>query len=88
MITLENLKFHEMIVMQTKIIKSTNPQFNNIKGRIIDETKSTFVLSTTKGLKKFPKQQNQWEFQLNGAKITLNGKMISKKPEDRIGMKK
>jgi len=65
MITLENLKFHEMIGMQTKIIKSTNPQFNNIKGRIIDETKSTFVLSTTKGLKKFPKQQNQWEYLLS-----------------------
>ena len=77
-----------MIGMQTKIIKSTNPQFNNVKGCIIDETKSTFTLSTTNGLKKFPKQQNQWEFQLNGAKITLNGKMISKKPEDRIGMKK
>ena len=88
MITLENLKFHEMIGMQTKIIKSTNPQFNNIKGCIIDETKSTFTLSTTIGLKKFPKQQNQWEFQLNGAKISLNGRMISRKPEDRIGMKK
>ena len=88
MITLENLKFHEMIGMQTEIIKSTNPQFNNIKGRIIDETKSTFILSTTNGRKKFPKQQNQWEFQLNGAKISLNGRMISKKPEDRIRMKK
>ena len=88
MITLENLKFHEMIGMQTKIIKSTNSQFNNIKGCIIDETKSTFTLSTTIGLKKFPKQGNQWEFQLNGAKISLNGRMISKKPEDRIVMKK
>jgi ribonuclease P protein subunit POP4 len=88
MITLENLKFHEMIGMQAKIIKSTNPQINNIKGSIVNETKSTFILSTNKGLKKFPKQQNVWEFQLNGAKISLNGKMISKKPEDRIGMKK
>ena len=88
MITLENLKFHEMIGMQTKIVKSTNPQINNIKGRIINETKSTFVLSTTNGLKKFPKLQNEWEFELNGRKILLNGRMISKKPEDRIGMKR
>ena len=55
MITLENLKFHEMIGMQTKIIKSTNPQFNNIKGRIIDETKSTFTLSTTNRSEKISK---------------------------------
>ena len=71
MITLENLKFHEMIGMQTKIIKSTNPQFNNIKGCIIDETKSTFVLSTTKGLKKFPKQQNKLTFINRGQKSTF-----------------
>ena len=88
MITLENLKFHEMIGMQTKILKSTNPQINNIKGCIVNETKSTFVLSTTKGLKKFPKMQNEWEFELNGRKILLNGRMFSKKPEHRIVMKK
>ena len=72
----------EIIGLKTRVLNT------KIKGRIIDETKNTFLIETDdKKLKTVIKGSNEFEFCLNGRKITINGKQMSLRPEDRIKLK-
>lgn len=57
-------------------------------GKIIDESKSTIVLSTGKGEKKLAKRNHWFEFKVDGARVRIDGALIEKRPEERIKMKK
>ena len=85
MITSENIKSHEIIGLHTTIIESSNLQLKGLNGSVVYETKNTFMLKTKNGLKTLPKLSNKWEFQINKSKITVNGLIMHKKPQDRIG---
>ena len=76
----KNLINHEMIGLIVKVIKSTDPMKTNMTGKIIDETKNTFVLANGKIL---PKKECVFEFDIN-EKVLLDGKTIMKRPEDRV----
>jgi len=43
------------------------------------------MLETINGLKTIPKLFNKWEFQINKLKIVMEGLIMRKKPQDRIG---
>ena len=87
MITSENIVNHELIGLDTTVITSTNPQIVGLSGKIVDETKSMFVLETGNGLKSIPKSISQWEFELDGKKITLNGVSLLRRSYERVGVK-
>ena len=76
----ENILFHEMIGLNVKVIESTDPKRIGTKGKIIDETKNTFVLENKKII---PKKECKFEFDL-GEKIVVEVKKILKRPEERI----
>ena len=79
-----NLINHEMIGLKIKVIESTDPMKTNMTGKIIDETKNTFVLEDGKVL---PKKECIFEFDIN-EKVVIDGKKIIKRPQDRIMVKK
>ena len=79
----KNLINHEMIGLIVKVIKSTDPMKTNMTGKIIDETKNTFVLANGKIL---PKKECVFEFDIN-EKVVIDGKNIIKKPQERIMVK-
>ena len=85
MITSENIKSHEIIGLHTTIIESSNSQLKGLNGIVVYETKNTFMLKTKNGLKTLPKLSNKWEFQINKLKIVMEGLIMRKKPQDRIG---
>ena len=85
MITSENIKLHEMVGLHATIIESSNSQLKGLNGIIVYETKNTFMLETINGLKTIPKLFNKWEFQMNKLKIIVEGLIMRKKPQDRIG---
>ncbi len=85
MITSENIKLHEMVGLHATIIESSNSQLKGLNGIIVYETKNTFILETINGLKTIPKLFNKWEFQMNKLKIIVEGLIMRKKPQDRIG---
>tara|TARA_B100001167_G_scaffold162256_1_gene110193 strand:+ start:62 stop:319 length:258 start_codon:yes stop_codon:yes gene_type:complete len=85
MITPENIKSHEIIGLHTTIVESANSQLKGLNGIVVYETKNTFMLETTNGLKTIPKLFNKWEFQINKLKIVVEGLIMRKKPQDRIG---
>ena len=66
-----------------KVVKANNSAIIGIEGLIIDESKNSFKIETSKGVKTILKKGAI--FMINGKKI--KGDHILKRPEDRIGMK-
>jgi len=87
MITADNITSHEFIGLNTKIVKSTNPQVIGLNGRVLNETKSMFTINTDKGIKSIAKHTNSWEFSINNKDIVVEGSKITKRPFDRLGAK-
>lgn len=87
MITTENITLHELIGLDTEITQSSNPQSIGLKGQIIDETKSMFVLRTKDGIKKYPKENSIWRFSFDNNETVLNGNILTKRSYERIGVR-
>jgi ribonuclease P protein subunit POP4 len=87
MITTENIIRHELIGLETSVMRSTNLQIMGLHGKIVDETRSMFVIETHTGVKHVPKENSVWEFSLNGSMSTVDGKSILKRSYERIGVK-
>jgi ribonuclease P protein subunit POP4 len=87
MITTENITRHELIGLEITILESNNSQVVGLHGKIIDETKSMFTLETSTGIKHMPKVNSMWKFNLNGVTSIVDGKSISKRSYERMGVK-
>lgn len=85
MITIENIKIHEFVGLDTEIIKSTNQEFVGLSGTIVDETKSMFSINTESGIKHIPKSINGWKFSLSDGDVIVDGSDIAKRSFDRLG---
>jgi RNase P/RNase MRP subunit p29 len=73
----------EFIGKNIKITKTKNKTLQNTEGKIIDETKNTFTIKTQNKSITIMKDNN--EFEINNQKI--EGRKITKRPEDRIKIK-
>ncbi len=87
MITKENLFIHELIGLEATVVKSNNEQTIGISGKIIDETKSMFFLNTKNGIKKIPKENTDWKFTFGKNESIVNGNLLAKRPQERLGEK-
>lgn len=75
----------ELIGSALRIIHSTNPGVENLKGKIVDETKHTFkILTNNKEEKTILKKGTI--FKINGKNV--EGDQILHRPEERIKFKK
>jgi ribonuclease P protein subunit POP4 len=88
-ITPKNLVRHELIGLEVKIEKSTDPTQIGLKGRVIDETYNTLKIETKEGKEKIvPKANSIFIFTLpSGEKVEVEGKLLVARPEDRIKKK-
>jgi ribonuclease P protein subunit POP4 len=73
----------EFIGKKIRIINAKNKTQQNIEGKIIDETKNTITIKTQNKTVNIIKKENIME--INGQRI--DGKKITKRPEDRIKIK-
>ena len=87
MITIENISKHEFIGSHTEITDSTNSEVIGLNGRIVNETKSMFIINTENGVKSIAKSNNSWKFSVQGKDVVVDGSKIAKRPFDRIGGK-
>jgi len=87
MITQENLFMHELIGLEAKVMKSNNKQIIGISGKIVDETKSMLSLDTMNGIKKIPKENSEWKFSFDNNESVVNGNLLTKRPQERLGGK-
>ncbi len=58
-----------------------------LNGKIINETKHTFEIITTKNQRKKITKSQQLIFTINNKKIAVEGKLLQLKPEERIKLK-
>lgn len=74
---------HELIGEEIEVVEATNSNLQGIKGKIIDETKSTI-----KVLKQDNREvillKNTITFKILGTGEIILGKEIMKRPEDRL----
>ena len=87
MITQENILLHELIGLEAIVVKSNNEQITGISGKVIDETKSMLFLNTTKGIIKIPKESAKWKFSFDKNESIVNGSLLTKRPQERLGAK-
>lgn len=87
MITKENLLIHELIGLEAMVVKSNNEQITGISGKIVDETKSMLFLNTINGIKKIPKENSEWKFSFDKNESIVNGNLLTKRPQERLGGK-
>ena len=59
----------------------------NTTGRIIDETKNTFVIKIFNKKKRILKKGNIFEFTLKNKQVTVDGSELIMRPEERIKLK-
>lgn len=88
MITPQNVFRHEFIGLTVEVIDSNHEGYVGLQGRIIDETRNTIKIDTGKGEKTIPKENVIFLFTLpEGEKVSIDGKVIIARPEDRIKKK-
>lgn len=85
--TPENLPRHELIGLDAEVVESTDPSRTGIDGRVVDETQNTLLIETSEGEKTVPKEESVFRFRLEDLKVRVNGKLLSGRPEERIGKK-
>ncbi len=74
---------YEYIGSEIEVVHSDHEAYMEITGKVIDETKNTFVIRDEED-KMIPKEGNRFEIRLNDRWITLDGSSIAYRPEDRI----
>jgi len=76
---------HEFIGLEVKVAKSANSDCVGIKGRVIDETRNTFVLMRNGIEKRVIKETSIFHFIYpDGTIVEIDGKFLVGRPEDRL----
>lgn len=87
MITKDNIASHELIGLQAQIVDASNKQIVGFAGKVVDETKFMFTLSTQNGLKRFPKDYVIWKFFFEQDQATIDGAKLAKRSYERMGVR-
>ena len=74
-----------MIGLIMEVEESSNRDMEGLRGRIVDETRNTFVIETEQEEKRIPKTGNMFIFVLeDGTRARIRGDKLLARPEDRI----
>ncbi len=83
---IKDLPQEELIGLIMEVEESNNRDMEGLRGRIVDETRNTFVIETEQGEeKRIPKSGNMFIFVLeDGTRARIRGDKLLARPEDRI----
>ena len=82
--TAKNILRHELIGLECTVVKADNKSQIGISGKIVDETRKTIVIESSKGLRTIPKQGSVFRMKLPKETADVPGNLLIAKPEDRI----
>lgn len=83
-VTADNILVHELVGLQVKIIESSDPTLENIKGIIVFETKNMISIRTNGGVKQIPKlAAKKIELHMQSGACFISGSSLIGRPEDR-----
>jgi ribonuclease P protein subunit POP4 len=76
---------HELIGLETKVVRSSNPHVVGIAGRVVDETRNTITILHKGKRKVVIKDTSFFDFVIpDGIVVEIDGEVIVGRPEDRI----
>ena len=76
---------HELIGLKAKVVRSSNPGYLRICGRVIDETQKTFKILHKGKEKVIVKETAVLQFTLgDGSLVEIDGKVLVGRSEDRV----
>lgn len=89
------LIYHELIGLEVKVIRSTNPVFIGTLGRVIGETKNMLIIENSQSReKKIPKADSEFLFRIpaelsekgrrSDTFVKIQGNLLLSQPENRI----
>ena len=74
----------ELIGEEAEVVEAKNQSYLGLQGRIVDETKSTFVLETKEKKQHKTLLKNSLTLKLKKSGQILVGEQLKKRPEERI----
>ncbi|MEM2901599.1 MAG: ribonuclease P protein component 1 [Candidatus Bathyarchaeia archaeon] len=87
-ITARNLLRHELIGLKVRVKDSTDPGLKGLKGEVVDETMKTLTIRKGERKLMLPKSNTRFAFSINGREVTVEGKVLAGRPEERLKVKK
>lgn len=76
---------NEFIGLNAKVMKSTNPNYVGISGKVISETRNTLVIRHENEDKVVVKNVAVFHFTMpDGTIVEVDGNIIQGRPEDRV----
>jgi len=76
---------NEFIGLNAKVVRSTNPNYVGITGKVIDETRNTLVIRHRNEDKVVVKNVAVFYFTMpDGTIVEVDGNVILGRPEDRV----
>jgi ribonuclease P protein subunit POP4 len=83
--TPENLARHELIGLYVRVETHSDPGLVGLSGRIVDETRNTFLLETGRRVLRLAKKNAGLIFTLpEGQRVRIDGRVLISQPENRI----
>ncbi len=87
-ITPKTLIYHCLIGLKVKIVQSSNSQYLNLSGKIVDETKNTLIIKNEVKEMRIPKKNSVFQFYLSeNYAVEVKGVLLLGRPEERIKKK-
>ncbi len=84
MITPRNIVKHELIGLKCSVVESSDPTLTGLTGIVVDETRNMLHIEVEGKVKKVPKEHCVFLFYIEDNEVTVEGKRILARPEDRI----
>jgi ribonuclease P protein subunit POP4 len=76
---------HELIGLEIKVVRSSNPHAVGIAGKVVDETRNTVTILHKGKRKAIIKDTSVFDFVMpDGTVVEIDGRVIVGRPEDRI----
>jgi len=85
MIVAPSLLQHELIGLETRVIRSLNRSQIGIRGKVLDETQKTLTILHDNKEKRIVKETSTFLFTLpDKTVVKVDGKVLIGRPEDRV----
>jgi len=83
-LTPRNIVKHELIGIEVKVIRDSNPINQSISGKVIDETRNTLIIKQGSLTRRIAKKEAVFYFRLHDSYIEVHGSNLVARPEDRV----
>ena len=85
----QNIMRHELIGLEARVMNSLDHTLLGTSGKVVDETRNMLVIEDEKKARKISKSNSTFLITLpDGEKVTVDGKKLVGRPEDRVRRKR